>query len=260
MTDPAAPFDTARFLDALRLRGCALGEPLHYFTRTTSTNDEALKAAKHGAPHGAVYLTEEQTRGRGRHGRQWFAPAGQSLLFSVLLRPRLSPQALAPLTLTAGLAVREALSQCGDVDLSIKWPNDIEYRGQKLGGILVQAELSGLRAAVVVGIGINVREFEVPATLGATPTSLERCASRCLERETLLVALLTSLDSWLRRHVAEGFGALRQELELHDGLLGCAVQVDSVRGVARGIDSSGQLLVETTSGVMAIQTGTVRRV
>lgn len=255
----SAPFDTVGFLSALRRRGCGLGEPFHYFTVTSSTNDEALSAARAGAPHGAVYLAEEQTQGRGRRGRQWFAPAGRTLLFSVLLRPRLNVQALAPLTLTAGLAVREALSVLCGIEPTIKWPNDIEWQQRKLAGILVQAELSAPRPAVVVGVGLNVRQFEVPAALDATPTSIEQCAPTCPGREALLVELLACLDAWFQRYVAQGFSALQPELARRDGLQGCAVEVGSLRGIARGIDSNGHLRVETASGVVAVRAGTVRR-
>jgi BirA family biotin operon repressor/biotin-[acetyl-CoA-carboxylase] ligase len=103
-------FDRARF-EALRLgRGLALGHPLHAVAITGSTNDDALAAARAGAPHGTVFVADSQTRGRGRRGRSWFAEGGKSLLCSVVLRCALPPESACLLSLAAGLAVRAAIA------------------------------------------------------------------------------------------------------------------------------------------------------
>ena len=103
-------FDSARFQSERDARGLTLGWPLSWRDETQSTNDDALGAAKNGAPHGAVFGAESQTRGRGRRGSEWLSTPGAGLWFSLLLRPDL-PAELAPgLALCAGLAVREAVA------------------------------------------------------------------------------------------------------------------------------------------------------
>ena len=91
IADRRASPDLARAAEAIAARGCALGVPLVIAEETTSTNDDAKRGAREGAPHGAVWLAESQTSGRGRQGRVWLSPRGENLLFSVLLRLRCAP-------------------------------------------------------------------------------------------------------------------------------------------------------------------------
>src|SRR3977135_1432615 len=103
--------DLARAAALVAERGGELGKPRHLLAETTSTNDEAKLGAKRGAPHGATWVTERQTAGRGRQGRAWWAGAGEALLFSVLVRDALTPARLPSLALVAGLAVQFAVAR-----------------------------------------------------------------------------------------------------------------------------------------------------
>src|SRR5690606_34522208 len=127
------------YLMRLRNVGCPLGEPLHYFASTTSTNDQAKTAASQGALSGATFVADHQTAGRGRHGRQWLATPNQQLLVSVVWRPR-GGVTTAALTLAVGVALHRALAPLlpAPETLAIKWPNDLEARGRKLAGVLVE--------------------------------------------------------------------------------------------------------------------------
>src|SRR5208283_1281716 len=136
--------DLKRAADLIEERGCALGTPLFISSATTSTNDEALRAAKQGAAHGSTWVTEEQTAGRGRRGRTWFSPPGEGLLFSVLARLPGAPATLPPVALLAGLAVHEAVARAvPGVDVRLKWPNDVVAGKRKLAGVLVEAVTVG---------------------------------------------------------------------------------------------------------------------
>ncbi|MBX3183263.1 MAG: biotin--[acetyl-CoA-carboxylase] ligase [Polyangiaceae bacterium] len=105
-------FDRALFERALReTRDGELGEPLTHLALTGSTNDDAAEAAKAGAPHGAVFIADQQTQGRGRQGKRWDGAPGEDLLCSVLLRPRLAPSVVSQLTLAVGLALRDAVER-----------------------------------------------------------------------------------------------------------------------------------------------------
>ena len=107
-----------------------IGRPSLHLRATTSTNDRARELASAGAPHGALLTSEEQTAGRGRQGRTWVAPAGSSLLLSVVLR---ETDVLLPLR--AGLAVADLAGPAARV----KWPNDVLLDGRKVAGVLVEA-------------------------------------------------------------------------------------------------------------------------
>lgn len=266
-------FDVAR-LQELRLErlrqtgGPSWGHSLEYLTETGSSNDDALAAARAGAPGGSVFLAEHQTRGRGRRGRTWLAEPGQSLLFSVLVRPALEgalPEGGgAALTLAMGLGVRAALAPHSAQPLLVKWPNDILCARRKLAGILCESQLAGSRlAAIVIGIGINVGAQSFPPELASEVTTLSELHGEqpAPEREALLVALLAELEQRHQQFEREGIEPLLEEFRRFDALRDQRVTVSGQRelsGVARGVDAQGQLLLETDGVVLAVNAGTVR--
>ena len=131
-------------------------DPFHLRVLETagSTNDELRALAEASAPEGLVLLALEQSAGRGRRGAKWFAPPGEALTFSILLRPA-APKALWPrLALAAGLAVAEVVESFGPA-AGIKWPNDVYAEGRKLGGILVEVP-TVTPPRLIIGVGLNV--------------------------------------------------------------------------------------------------------
>lgn len=236
-------------------RGCALGRPLSVLSSTTSTSDEAHRAAKEGAPHGATWVAEEQTAGRGRRGRTWISPPGEGLLFSVLVRLACAPTALPPIALLAGLAVHEAVTRAvPGVEVRCKWPNDVVVGGRKIAGVLVEAVTVGSRVeAVVIGVGINVHTRVFPADLSALATSVALVSPAAApDRATLLADTLASLDRDLHAVAARGLGLVRARLEAADALRGLAVRSDAgAEGIASGIDDGGRLLVRLRDGSVA---------
>jgi BirA family transcriptional regulator, biotin operon repressor / biotin---[acetyl-CoA-carboxylase] ligase len=174
------------------LRG-RFGRPFTFVERCEST-----QRLLDGAPEGAVVATDEQTEGRGRLGRNWHAPAGTSLLFSIVLVPSVPSARLPELTLVAGSAVAEALVDQADVEAVVKHPNDVLIGGRKVAGILAEA----IEGRVVLGIGVNVSQTEVqlPADATTPATSLALEGAR-VERAELLAAILERLerryDEWV---------------------------------------------------------------
>ena len=175
-----------------------LGRPYRFIVECESTQ----RLVDPDETEGATVATDLQTHGRGRLGRVWEAPAGQALLFSVLLRPT-PPMVLWPeLSLVAGGAVAEALLAESGVPAELSHPNDVLVGGRKLAGIL--AEAGGGR--VVLGIGINVNQpaGELPTETAKPPTSLRVETGREWPRAPLLSAVLLELerryDEWQRLH------------------------------------------------------------
>ena len=237
----------------VRARGSLLGVPMHLLASTTSTNDEAKHAAKQGAPSGSTWVTEQQTAGRGRQGRTWVSPAGENLLFSVLVRVACPPSRLPPIALVAGLAVRDAVATAApDAQPKIKWPNDVLVEGKKLAGVLVEAITAGSRVlAVVIGVGINVHTRDFPEDLAGLATSVARVSRRPADRTVLLADVLSCLDRDLHVVVGRGLGLLRARLEGADALRGLRVRSDvGDEGTASGIDDGGRLLVRRGDGVL----------
>jgi len=255
------PFDADRFRASARETKPKLGRPLMYQAVTGSTNDDALAAARSGAPHGSVFVADEQTAGRGRRGNSWLAAPGESLLFSVIVRPELELAQASALTLSIGLALRDAtLPLVAPSDsVQIKWPNDLYVNGKKLAGILLESQLQGERLqAVVIGVGLNVATRDFPQEIAARATSLSLLGEKSVEREPLLQSLLDAIAARLDEYQRSGIAGILEELNASDALFGKPVRVDAVTGVGRGLDAQGRLLLEDEAGtVHAIIAGTV---
>jgi BirA family transcriptional regulator, biotin operon repressor / biotin---[acetyl-CoA-carboxylase] ligase len=263
-----AAADLGRAPAALASRGCSLGAPLVIEQETVSTNDDAKRGAREGAPHGALWLAESQTGGRGRQGRAWLSPPGENLLFSVLLRLRCAPARVPPVSLVVGLAVRDAVARAlgadADADVVVKWPNDVMVRRpdgtlRKVAGVLVESALAGAKVEyVIVGIGINVHTRALPADLAAIATSiaLEREARggrATLDRAEILADVLAGLERDVELVAHKGLAHVHARLTRHDALAGRAVESvgdGDVRGTAAGIDMDGRLIVRREEGTL----------
>jgi BirA family biotin operon repressor/biotin-[acetyl-CoA-carboxylase] ligase len=168
------------------------GRPYTYVARCPST-----QRLLDSAPEGAVAVTDEQTEGRGRLGRSWHAPAGSSLLFSIVLTPAVPTERLPELSLVAGAAVAEAIAGETGLAPTIKHPNDVLIGGRKVAGVLAEAA----EGRVVLGIGINVSQAEDELPPGVDATSLHLEGAKDVNRSALLARLLASLearyDDWI---------------------------------------------------------------
>ena len=263
----AAP-DLVRARDAIAARGIALGSPLTLVDETESTNDDAKQGARAGTEHGAVWLAESQTAGRGRQGRAWIAPRGENLLFSVLLRLRCPPPRVPPVSLACGLAVRDAVARAlgasRDGDVMVKWPNDVLIGKKKVAGVLVESAVSGTRVEyVVVGIGINVLTRSLPDELSGIATSIALEGGVDLDRAEILADVLAGLDRDIELVAHRGLGLVHARLTRHDALAGREVESpdleSSLRGTACGIDLEGRLLVRAGDGkVTKVASGELR--
>lgn len=243
-------FDALRFERLRAGSGLGLGSPLTALEVTASTNDDALEAARAGAPHGATFVADHQTEGRGRRGRTWHAEPGEALLFSVVLRPELEPARLGLLPLTVGLAVRAAVAELLPPEFAsstrVKWPNDVWVDGKKISGVLAESRLGGAGTLVVAGVGVNVATRHFPAELERTATSFARLGS-APDREAVLAGVLASLELRLGT-LSRAPDEIVAELRRYDGLNGRRVRVDGTDGIARGIDAEGRLTLQLCNG------------
>ena len=205
-------------------------------------------------PEGAVAVCEEQTAGRGRMGRRWEAPAGSSILVSILLRPPAARRA-AELTLVAGLAAAVAVERATALAAQLKWPNDVMLDRRKVAGGL--AELKD--GAVVLGIGLNVNQApdELPRETKAPAGSLRSVTGREYERCPILVDLLLDLERRYDAWREGGLNAIYDDLGARDFLRGRRVTVGDVEGTAKMIARDGRLEVATESGSVLVESGEV---
>ena len=178
------------------LRGRFGSGVYHYAELATSTQ----RMLEEDDPEGAIAVAEEQSEGRGRLGRLWHAPAGTSVLVSVLLRPEIESALLPELSLVAGGAVAEAIAEVTGVEPAIKFPNDVLIGGRKVAGVLAESS----EGRVVLGVGVNVNQTleQLPADVQTEPTSLKLELGAPVDRAVLLAAVLGRLerayDAWVR--------------------------------------------------------------
>jgi BirA family transcriptional regulator, biotin operon repressor / biotin---[acetyl-CoA-carboxylase] ligase len=182
------------------LRG-RFGHVYRYAEVTPST--QRMLAIDEG--EGAIAVAEEQTEGRGRLGRTWKAPAGTSVLVSVLLLPDVKPARLPELSLVAGGAVAEAILEVTGIEPTIKFPNDVLIDGRKVAGILAESS----EGRVVLGIGVNANQTreQLPDDAQTEPTSLRVELGEPVNRVQLLAAILLQLERAYDAWVATGTSA-----------------------------------------------------
>lgn len=223
---------------ARHLRG-RFGKPYLYEAECESTQ---LLLLGSGLPEGAIAVTDRQTGGRGRLGRRWEAPAGSSVLVSVLLHPppdRANPE----LSLVAALATAETVESATGLSVQIKWPNDVMLNRRKVAGIL--SELSDHTVVVGIGMNVNQRREELP---GETPTeagSLRTLTGTTYERAALLGSLLERLEGRYEAWREGGLPVLYGEIGARDFLRGRRITVDGEPATAVQILRDGRLEIET---------------
>jgi BirA family transcriptional regulator, biotin operon repressor / biotin---[acetyl-CoA-carboxylase] ligase len=264
----ASTFDRLRFASRLQTR--RLGRTLMARAEVGSTNDEAWDALAADAPDGTIVVADAQTRGRGRAGRAWHTEPGKALALSVLLHEGCDRGALALLPLAAGLAVSQALESLGAAP-ALKWPNDVLLGGRKVAGVLCESRRvrpavgyptsppaehgvpAGARDAAVVGVGVNVAQAaaDFPAEIAGTATSLA-LAGVATDRESVAAAFLDALET-LWAGLRDGGGeALLAAWSARADIWGRTVTVrtpaGAVRGVARGLDPGGALVLLLEDG------------
>lgn len=227
------------------------------FDSIDSTNLEAMRQAKAGAPEALCIVAREQTRGRGRLDRSWQSPKDSGLYVSLLLRPRFEMSAWPLITLMAALAVHDALMKACDLRADIKWPNDLCVNDRKLCGILAETVETQLGSAAVVGIGINLKA-DILASVPVEAVSIESVTGLQPDAEAILDALLEALgERYDLLHSAEGREHVVREWCAHSSYaIGRQVRVtlsdETFVGKTCGLEADGALRVETEAGRVRI--------
>ncbi|CAH0532359.1 Bifunctional ligase/repressor BirA [Vibrio stylophorae] len=204
---------------------------------------------------GAVCLAEYQVAGRGRRGRQWISPFGSNLYCSMYWRLDAGMAAAMGLSLVVGVALAEWCEAFGGDGVKVKWPNDLYYQDQKLAGILVEMTgQAGEAAHLVIGMGINLA-MPAQAAEGVTQpwTNLQQACGVLPARNELVADLLNRLQQTLLQYEAQGLAGFVERWNRLDNFLNRPVKLligpNEVRGIARGINHQGALMLETETGI-----------
>lgn len=252
------------FQDVLTTRW--LARPGHFTPSLPSTNTTLQEMAQQGARTGTLVITDYQSAGKGRLGRRWEAPAGSSLLFSLLFHPRWSSEQATWLTMIAGLAVVKGIAEATGFAVKLKWPNDIVVKQSdglhKLGGILLSASIgSNMLDYAILGIGLNVNIAPNQLPAGNTPpTSLLAELDKPVHRPQLLNHILCHLET-LYDQAEQGISpqpAWQAELVTLNKPVQVTQGKHTIQGIAIGTNELGQLLVREDDGeVVTVPAGDV---
>lgn len=224
-----------------------------YMPVMDSTNTQAKRMGEEGAEHGTLVVTECQTAGRGRRGRTWESPKG-NVYFTVLLRPDVEVSRASMITLVSALALAKAIEQVTNLQVQIKWPNDVVANGKKLCGILTESstDLEYINY-LVVGIGVNMNQTEFPEEIAGKASSLLLELGHSVNRSEVLGAFLNQFEKYYEIFIeTENMSNL---VDIYNEMLvNCGREVKIIEKdkesvlKAVGIDENGGLLVEDKDG------------
>ena len=232
-------------------------------TTIDSTNSYLMRRLPNSLMQGQVCLAEYQDSGRGRRGRKWISPFGSQIYLSMYWRLSQGLSSAMGLSLVTAVAVSDAIKACCDLDVELKWPNDIYIGGVKLAGILIDLEGQPLEEShSVIGIGLNV---DMPKLVGdeidQAWTDLASHVKVPLDRNSLSATLIECLWKRLYQYEADGIKDMLDEWHRHDLYLGRKVKIltgDNVtKGICRGVNQQGALLLEVNGIIKLIYGGEV---
>lgn len=238
----------------LRLKTEWAGREVLYFDELDSTNRKARELAAQGAKTGTLVIANEQTGGRGRRGRSWVSPRGESVLMSLILRPQTHPSKVAKLSLLTALAAEEAIRDVTGLEAKIKWPNDVVVSGRKVCGMLLEMTADEQCVHdVVAGVGINVHQKEFPDDIKDTATSLEILCGRFIRRSDVVCAFLKRFEEFGELAQKDEEAVMRLYRE-RSATLGQTVRVISLSGEFTGtavdLTDEGTLIVRDDEGAL----------
>ncbi len=241
-----------------RLQGKRIGRTVYFYPEIDSTNSVAFSLGHSGAGEGTVVIADSQSQGRGRLRRPWQSPPGSNLYTSILLKPPIEPAVAPQLTLLAGVAVADLLSEYCPGAIRLKWPNDVQIDGKKVCGILTEMRTAGHGIDyVVVGVGINVniQKADFDEAFRDLATSLGIETGRALSRLDLAVGLYDCFEACYVRYLVEGFAPLKKRWLKYARIVGEPIEVifrDELQaGEVVGLDDNGALLLRGDNGLVS---------
>ncbi|MCK4308970.1 MAG: biotin--[acetyl-CoA-carboxylase] ligase [Candidatus Atribacteria bacterium] len=244
-----------------------IGRKIYYFPELESTNIMAKEKASHKEEEinkGTVIISERQSAGKGRLGRNWFSPAG-GIWLSIILYPQLSPSYIPRITLMTAVAIVKTLERCIKIKTQIKWPNDILINEKKVCGILTEmsAELDLINWVVVgIGVNVNIKQQEFPEDIREMTTSLKEVLGKEISRVRLVQIFLKEFERYYELLKRRKISLILKEWKLYSHTLGKKIKVNIgenvVTGEAIDINGRGALILKKGDGeLIEIISGTI---
>ena len=240
-----------------------LGKDTVFFSTCDSTNTRLQELANAGAKEGTVVISEEQTAGQGRNGRNWNSPKGEGIFLSMLLRPEFKPRYASMITLVTALAVCSALGKNGVELLFIKWPNDIVASGKKLCGILTKMSTDAEAIQyIIVGLGINVNQKNFHPEIAKIATSLYIETKEEKSQVNIIADFLSAFETYYEQfRITKDLSLLKEEYNqklVHRKSMVRIIEEGREKTVkALEINEKGELLVEEQGQIRTIIAGEI---
>lgn len=232
-----------------------IGRNFVHLDTIDSTNNEAKKLAIDGSPEGTLVISEEQTMGRGRLGRNWVSPKHKGIWMSLILRPEINPIQVSKITQVAAAAVCMALIDMG-IETLIKWPNDIVLNDKKVCGILTEmsGELNRVNYVIVgIGINANIDKDEFPEDLKPIASSLKIEIGNYIKRKELVRRILNNFEELYEELINEE--TIKKSIEIckdNSALIGKEIKIiekgKETRARALSLNEDGKLIVQYKDG------------
>lgn len=228
-----------------------------------STNSYLMRRLPNQNTPGQVCIAEYQSAGRGRRGRQWISPFGSHIYMSMYWSLEQGMSSAMGLSVVAALAVSDAIKALYKTDVELKWPNDIYFKGVKLAGILIDLEGQAMEPChCVIGIGLNINMPAKSAELVDQPwTDLSSAIGVEIDRNILAASIISALIKRLEVHSETGISTMVAQWHEHDVYFNKAVSLitgdKATRGICRGINAQGALLLEVNGKVSPVYGGEV---
>ena len=223
---------------------------LHIYDEIDSTNDEAKRIE--GIEDFHIFISEKQTKGRGRHGKKWSSPNTGNIYMTISTNQNTSQ--ISPISLISGLICKKAIDKLiRKSSIMLKWPNDILFNDKKIGGILVETEINKENIKTIIGIGINLNINKEESWWG----DLSKFALES-KRNELINLILTeflnifdnSYDNWLDDW-KKSCMHINKEIEIFDG------EHLQKKAIFKDIDAQGNAIIESKEGEEVIATGQI---
>lgn len=224
---------------------------IFYYNNIDSTNNQAKLLASKGEPEGTIIVAEKQTTGKGRKGRSWISTSSDNIYISLILRPKLSPADSPIITLMTAVAIAEALLELSDLDIKIKWPNDILINKKKIAGILTEISTDmDYIDYIIVGLGLNVNSqiSDFPDKLKEIATSLFVETKQSFSRSQVLKTFLYKFEKYYSLFKNKEFNKILSRWKELSNVMNKEVKVElfdkTIQGKVIDIDKKGALIVK----------------
>lgn len=261
LAEPINLLDAERIQEILLSLGAS--NPIEVHTIIDSTNSYLLRRLPNQVIDGQTCVAEYQSAGRGRRGKNWVSPFASHLYVSMYHSLEQGVAAAMGLSVVIGLAVADVLEQDYKLDVQLKWPNDIYIDGRKLAGILVELEGQPTEAGhSVIGLGLNIQMPEAQGQVIDQPwTDIASQLGQSVDRNVLVARLISQFNRRLQQHKLYGLTPMLADWQRRDIFINQAVEIisanQSTRGICRGINANGALLIEINGKVKPIYGGEV---